>query len=234
MKFPFFCCKTQFLYLLSHHTGTHMQYNLLQANLSNSCIWFFLVFVSTVCNLYAFHTVQAGRNKIFQDLISGDLGFKKELKVMDWIWEHQKKDRADARKHFFLQQFGDRRSKKGAIGKIGKKATKAWSCQERGATLGISPSLDPPRMDLIKLATCAARRTSHSQQATTYLHGKDYSMASGSPLLNKTHLKIHHSNLSFPNQIKFLWTSWWINEWNAVEWQKMANAHNTPKNCMLN
>jgi hypothetical protein len=29
--------------------------------------------VSTVCNLDVFHTVRAGRHKIFQDLISGDL-----------------------------------------------------------------------------------------------------------------------------------------------------------------
>jgi hypothetical protein len=29
--------------------------------------------------------VQAGRHKIFQDLISGDLGFEEKLKVMDWI-----------------------------------------------------------------------------------------------------------------------------------------------------
>jgi hypothetical protein len=40
-------------------------------------------------------------------------------------------------------------------------------------------------MDLIKLAVCAARRTSHSQQATIYLQGKDYFMASGSPLLKQ-------------------------------------------------
>jgi hypothetical protein len=34
-------------------------------------------------------------------------------------------------------------------------------------------------------ANCAARRAPHSQQATTYLHGKDYSMASGSLLLKQ-------------------------------------------------
>jgi hypothetical protein len=34
-------------------------------------------------------------------------------------------ERGDARKHSLLQQFGDKHSNKGAIGKIGKKATKA-------------------------------------------------------------------------------------------------------------
>jgi hypothetical protein len=52
------------------------------------------------------------------------------------IWELKKpksdgldlrtsEERGDAQKHFFLQQLGDRHSNKGAIGKIGKKATKA-------------------------------------------------------------------------------------------------------------
>jgi hypothetical protein len=53
MNFQFFHCKTQFLYLLSHDTRSHRQYNRLQAKLSQSLIWFFLEFVSTVCNLDA-------------------------------------------------------------------------------------------------------------------------------------------------------------------------------------
>jgi hypothetical protein len=34
-------------------------------------------------------------------------------------------EKGDARKNFLFQQYGDRRSKKGAIGTIGKKDTKA-------------------------------------------------------------------------------------------------------------
>jgi hypothetical protein len=44
-------------------------------------------------------------------------------------------------------------------------------------------------------ATCAARRTPHSQQANTYLHGKDYSMASILPILKqirKSIIPIYH------------------------------------------
>jgi hypothetical protein len=69
-------------------------------------------------------TVQVGRHKIFQDLILGDLGFKKKTKS-DGLELRTPEEGGDAREHFFLQQLGDSHSNPGAIGKIGKKATKA-------------------------------------------------------------------------------------------------------------
>jgi hypothetical protein len=73
--------------------------------------------------LDVFHTVQAVRDKIFQDLIAGDLGLKK--KKCNGSDLRTPEERGGSRKHLFLQQYGDRCSKKGAIGTIGKKATKA-------------------------------------------------------------------------------------------------------------
>jgi hypothetical protein len=91
-------------------------------------------------------------------LISGDLGFEKKKKK-NGLDLRTSEEREDARKHFFLQQFGDRRLNKGVIGKIRKKSHKSLilsgkRCNLRHKSLLWRVPKGPSkvqRMDLINL-----------------------------------------------------------------------------------